>query len=82
MNERPNSLHASDAAHSMNPYSNMRAHEEKGPTIITRSDGIRVYDSEGKQFIEAMAGLWSVAVGFSENRLRRALDRAFDVVET
>ncbi|WP_121063327.1 aspartate aminotransferase family protein [Chachezhania antarctica] len=69
MNERPNSLHASDIAHSMHPYTNMRLHEEKGPMIMTHGDGARVYDSEGKEYIEALAGLWSVAVGFSETRL-------------
>ena len=69
MNDRPNSLHASDAAHSMHPYTNMRLHEQKGPMVITRGDGVRIYDTEGKEYIEALAGLWSVAVGFSENRL-------------
>ncbi|WP_095589262.1 aspartate aminotransferase family protein [Actibacterium ureilyticum] len=69
MNERPNSLHASDIAHSMHPYTNMRRHEETGPMIMTHGDGVRVYDSEGKEYIEALAGLWSVAVGFSETRL-------------
>ncbi|EIE50896.1 aminotransferase [Salipiger aestuarii] len=72
MNQRPNSLHASDIAHSMHPYTNMRAHEEKGPMIITRGDGARVFDDQGKEYIEALAGLWSVAVGFSETRLADA----------
>ncbi|MGR3495518.1 aspartate aminotransferase family protein [Citreimonas sp.] len=72
MNERPNSLHASDIAHSMHPYTNMRAHEEKGPMIMSHGDGARVFDTEGKEYIEALAGLWSVAVGFSETRLADA----------
>ncbi len=72
MTERPNSLHASDIAHSMHPYTNMRAHEEKGPMIITKGDGVRVHDDQGKEYIEALAGLWSVAVGFSETRLADA----------
>lgn len=72
MNKIPNSLHASDIAHSMHPYTNMRAHEQQGPMIITKGDGIHVYDSEGKEYIEAMAGLWSVAVGFSEDRIAKA----------
>lgn len=72
MNERPNSLHASDIAHSMHPYTNMRAHEQQGPMIMTRGDGVRVHDSEGREYIEALAGLWSVAVGFSETRLADA----------
>ncbi|KGB80640.1 aminotransferase [Rhodovulum sp. NI22] len=72
MNERPNSLHASDIAHSMHPYTNMRAHEEKGPMIMARGDGARVVDIDGKEYIEGLAGLWSVAVGFSETRLADA----------
>ncbi|MDE4276619.1 aspartate aminotransferase family protein [Phaeobacter gallaeciensis] len=72
MNQRSNSLHASDMAHSMHPYTNMRLHEEKGPMIITGGNGARVYDDQGKEYIEALAGLWSVAVGFSETRLAEA----------
>ncbi|ANT61173.1 MULTISPECIES: aspartate aminotransferase family protein [Roseobacteraceae] len=72
MNKIPNSLHASDIAHSMHPYTNMRLHEEQGPMIITRGEGVHVYDSEGKEYIEGLAGLWSVAVGFSQPRLTEA----------
>ncbi|MBE9638380.1 aspartate aminotransferase family protein [Salipiger mangrovisoli] len=72
MNKIPNSLHASDIAHSMHPYTNMRLHEEQGPMIITRGEGVHVYDSEGKEYIEGLAGLWSVAVGFSQPRLVEA----------
>ncbi|WP_370046202.1 aspartate aminotransferase family protein [Salipiger sp.] len=69
MNQRPNSLHAADIAYTMHPYTNMRLHEEKGPMIMSHGDGAKVYDTEGKEYYEALAGLWSVAVGFSENRL-------------
>ncbi|KAA2314226.1 aspartate aminotransferase family protein [Pseudooceanicola sediminis] len=69
MNDLSNSLAAADIAHSMHPYTNMRAHEQQGPMIITRGSGIHVYDTNGKEYIEGMAGLWSVAVGFSEQRL-------------
>jgi 4-aminobutyrate--pyruvate transaminase len=39
---------------------------------MDRGNGIHVYDTAGKEYIEGMAGLWSVAVGFSEPRLARA----------
>lgn len=67
-----NSLAALDAAHHLHPFSDARAIEEKGPLIIDRGDGIRVWDSTGKEYIEGMAGLWSVAVGFGEPRLVEA----------
>ncbi len=78
MNKRPNSLHEADKAHTLHPYTNMRLHEDIGPMIMERGDGIRVYDTEGKSYIEGLAGLWSVAVGFSETRLRDAAMRQMD----
>lgn len=78
MNKISNSLHAADVAHSIHPYTNARLHEENGPMIMARGDGVRVYDSEGKEYIEGLAGLWSVAVGFSEPRLREAAMKQMD----
>ena len=80
MNYMTNSLVASDMAHSIHPYTNLRAHERDGPMIITRGEGIHVYDLDGKQYIEGLAGLWSVAVGFSEPRLREAAMRQMDAL--
>ncbi|MBY6090594.1 aspartate aminotransferase family protein [Maritimibacter alkaliphilus] len=75
MNMLSNSLAATDIATQLHPYTDARAFEEKGPTIMVKGDGIRVTDSNGKEYIEAMAGLWSVAVGFSEPKLREAADK-------
>jgi 4-aminobutyrate--pyruvate transaminase len=72
MTNLSNSLAATDIATLMHPYTNMRQHEVNGPLVITRGDGIRVYDDRGKEYIEGLAGLWSVAVGFSEKRLADA----------
>ncbi|MCB1470587.1 MAG: aspartate aminotransferase family protein, partial [Rhizobiaceae bacterium] len=43
--------------------------------IIEKGDGVYVEDNTGKRYIEAMAGLWSVGVGFSEPRLVEAATR-------
>ncbi|UCI31820.1 aspartate aminotransferase family protein [Mesorhizobium sp. B4-1-4] len=67
-----NSLAAADIATGLHPFTNARLHETKGPLIMDRGEGIYVYDINGKQYIESFAGLWSVAVGFSESRLVKA----------
>jgi 4-aminobutyrate---pyruvate transaminase len=67
-----NSLAAVDIATMMHPNTNLRQHERTGPLVIDRGEGIRVYDDRGKEYIEGLAGLWSVAVGFSEKRLAEA----------
>ena len=65
----PNSPEARDIRYHMHAYTNARRHLEAGPLIIEKGEGIYVEDSSGNRYIEAMAGLWSVAVGFSEPRL-------------
>jgi 4-aminobutyrate---pyruvate transaminase len=68
----PNSLAARDIAYYFHPATNARRHEAIGPTVIQRGQGIHVYDDQGKEYIEGLAGLWSVAVGFGEERLAAA----------
>ena len=72
MTVHPNSIEARDIAYHFHAYTNARALEETGPMVIESGDGIRVKDNNGKSYIEAMAGLWSVAVGFNEKRLADA----------
>ncbi|MBB2203056.1 aspartate aminotransferase family protein [Gluconacetobacter tumulisoli] len=69
---RPNSIEARDAASQMHPMVNFRQYEKSGGLVIESGEGIYVFDNSGKRYIEAMAGLWSVAVGFSEPRLKEA----------
>jgi 4-aminobutyrate--pyruvate transaminase len=64
-----NPLSRTDIATELHPYTDARLHEQTGPIVIDHGDGIYVYDTAGKEYIEAMAGLWSVGVGFNEPRL-------------
>jgi 4-aminobutyrate--pyruvate transaminase len=72
MSSAPNSAAGRDISYLLHPYTNIREHEKIGPLVIERGSGIYVYDDQGKEYIEGLAGLWSVAVGFSEQRLVRA----------
>ncbi|SLN72848.1 aspartate aminotransferase family protein [Oceanibacterium hippocampi] len=56
----------------IHPYTNLALHEEIGPLIIERGEGVHVFDSEGRQYIEGLAGLWCTSFGFNENELIEA----------
>ena len=71
----PNSAEARDIAYHIHGQTDLKAHEEKGPKIISKGDGVHVYDDDGKEFIEGLAGLWSVSLGFNEPRLVDAATR-------
>ena len=75
MTLQPNSIEARDVAYHMHSYTNARRHEEAGPIVIESGEGMHVTDTDGKRYIEAMAGLWSVAIGFGEKRLADAASR-------
>lgn len=63
---------ASDVRHHIHGFTNLLAHERSGPRIITRGDGIYIYDSEGRRYIEAAAGMWCANLGFSDDSLAKA----------
>ena len=50
-------LAEADLSALFHPYTNLVRHPETGPLVITRGEGIRVFDENGKDYIEGLAGL-------------------------
>jgi len=69
MNTLANSAAARDIAYHVHGYTNLKTHLESGPQIYERGSGVRVYDDNGKGYIEGLAGLWCASLGFNEERL-------------
>jgi 4-aminobutyrate--pyruvate transaminase len=69
---RGNSAASRDVAYQLHPYTNARKHEAEGPLVLSRGEGVRVWDEGGKEYIEGMAGLWCTALGYGEERLVEA----------
>jgi 4-aminobutyrate--pyruvate transaminase len=67
-----NSAAARDIANVLHPYTDLKTHQEVGPLVVTRGKGSRVWDDSGKEYIEAMAGLWCASLGFDNERLVQA----------
>ena len=54
------------------PYTNLSAIRETGPVVLDRGEGIYVWDSDGKRYIEGMAGLWCTALGYGNEEMIEA----------
>ena len=67
-----NSTAARDIANVLHPYTDLKTHLEVGPIVMTRGKGVRVWDDTGKEYIEAVAGLWCASLGFDNERLVQA----------
>ena len=69
-------LKSSDHRHHMHPFTDHKELGEKGGTrIITRADGVYIYDSEGRKILDGMAGLWCVNLGYGRQELVDAAAR-------
>ncbi len=68
-------LQALDAAHHMHPFTHGDALAEKGARIITRARGAVLTDSDGKEYLDGMAGLWCVNIGYGRDELAEAAAR-------
>jgi 4-aminobutyrate--pyruvate transaminase len=64
-----------DLSFHLHPATNLRLLQTEGPLVITRGEGVYVYDDEGRRYLEGMAGLWCASLGFSERRLADAAYR-------
>jgi len=65
-------LAARDVETLVHPYINLARFRETGPLIIERGHGVYVYDTDGKAYIEGMAGLWCTALGYGNEELVEA----------
>ena len=59
----------------LHPYTDAIENEHEGALVMARGDGIYVWDETGKEYIEGMAGLWCVSLGFGNERLAEAAHR-------
>ena len=60
---------ALDAAHYIHPFTDHAALSRKGTRVITRADGVYLYDSDGRQILDGMSGLWCVNLGYGRREL-------------
>jgi len=72
MNEELKSLQQKDKDHHLHPFTDHLQLSEKGTRVITRGDGVYIWDSEGHQILDAMSGLWCVNLGYGRKELAQA----------
>lgn len=58
-----------DAAHHLHPFNDNAALAKKGTRVLTRGEGVYVWDSEGNRLLDAFAGLWCVNLGYGRPEL-------------
>jgi putrescine---pyruvate transaminase len=62
-------LQGIDAAHHLHPFTDHKSLRETGSRMIVRAEGPFIYDSEGFEILDGMAGLWCVNLGYGRKEL-------------
>jgi putrescine aminotransferase len=58
-----------DRRHYVHPFTDSKALHAQGTRVITRAEGVYLWDSNGNRIIDGMAGLWCVNVGYGRREL-------------
>ena len=64
-----------DRKHHLHPFTDQMALRETGTRIIQRGEGVWLWDVEGNRFLDGMAGLWCVNIGYGRPELVEAATR-------
>ena len=65
MTQPLSNLQARDLDAVVHPYTPLHKLRDMGPTIMASGKGVYIYDTQGKEYIEGMSGLWCAGLGLA-----------------
>jgi adenosylmethionine-8-amino-7-oxononanoate aminotransferase len=69
---------ALDAAHHIHAFLDQKALNQEGPRVMVRGEGVHLWDSDGKQYLDGMSGLWCTNIGYGRRELIEAASRQME----
>ena len=58
-----------DKDHHLHPFTDHKQLHEKKSRIITRAEGVYIYDADGNKILDGMSGLWCVNAGYGRDEI-------------
>ena len=62
-----------DRRHSLHPWTNFGPFEKEGALVIARGQGCHLWDAEGRQYLDAVGGLWCTNIGLGRREMAEAI---------
>ncbi|WP_137112386.1 aminotransferase [Rhodobacter sp. SY28-1] len=69
----PNSLWEMDRSHALHPWTNFGPFEREGSLVMSRGEGCYLWDTEGRQYLDAVGGMWCTNVGLGRKDMAQAI---------
>jgi L-2,4-diaminobutyrate transaminase len=64
-----------DQQSQFHPFTSITDLMTEGPTVMVSGNGVRVQDVDGKEYLDGMAGLWCVNLGYGRPEIVEAITR-------
>ncbi|MDA0706692.1 MAG: aspartate aminotransferase family protein [Proteobacteria bacterium] len=64
-----------DRNHYLHPFTDHKSLHKKKSRIITRGEGVYIFDADGNKILDGMSGLWCVNAGYGREELIEAATR-------
>jgi putrescine aminotransferase len=58
-----------DKEHHLHPFTDHKSLHKKRSRIITRAEGVYIFDADGNKILDGMSGLWCVNAGYGRQEL-------------
>lgn len=63
-----------DRRYAFHPFTALADHEKNGPAfVLSHAEGSTLTDTQGRQYIDALAGLWCVNIGYGRAEMGEAM---------
>ena len=66
------------AVHHWHPMAEPKQAEQSSPLVFERAEGIYIYDTEGRRYLDSQGGLWCVNVGHGRKEVKDAIKAQLD----
>ncbi len=76
-----NAIKQADLQYFLHPTSSIAILEKKGPKVIARGKGCKVYDIEGKEYIDGTSGLWFNSIGHGRSEIAEVAKEQIETLE-
>lgn len=64
-----------DQQSQFHPFTGINDLKREGPTVMVSGQGVRVRDARGQDYLDGMAGLWCVNLGYGRSEIVEAITR-------
>jgi len=68
-------LQALDKSHHLHPFTDLHSYAKSGGRIISQAERIYIRDSDGRQILDGMSGLWCCNLGYSQPKIVSAVTK-------